>query len=333
MKLQFLVPHYLETEEEIKPLLNSLMVQQNIPFDEIGVIICHDGDESSDLNLPDYPFSIKQIRQEHKGVSAARNACLDASTAEYVCFCDADDMFYNACGLWIIFREIEQGFDSLFSVFLEESRIPQTGEIVYINHEMDSTFVHGKVHRRQYLIDNKIRWNEKLTIHEDSYFNIQCQNFSNNIKYCPTPFYLWKWRDSSVCRHDPKYILKTYRNMIDSNDALIDEFLKRGIIDKAAFYTAFLVFDAYYLMNKPEWINQDNYEYRELTEKRFSEYYAKRKDLWDSIPISDKMMISNNIRSRSVNEGMQMEAITIDAWLKHISSLLTSKGIKKGKVR
>jgi len=41
--------------------------------------------------------------------------------------------------------------------------------------------------------------------------------------------------------------------MIDSNNALIDEFLKRNVKDKAMFFTGFLIFDAYYLMNKPEW--------------------------------------------------------------------------------
>lgn len=87
-------------------------------------------------------------------------------------------MFYNACGLWIIFREIDNGgFDSLMSAFIEETRNPQTKEIVYINHDTDSTFVHGKVHKRQYLIDNKIRWNDSLTIHEDSFFNCLCQNY------------------------------------------------------------------------------------------------------------------------------------------------------------
>lgn len=94
-----------------------------------------------------------------------------------------------------------------------------------------------------------------------------------------SPFYLWRWRDTSVCRHDPKYILKTYRNMLASNDALIDEFLKRGMQDKAAFYVAFMIFDAYYTMNKPDWINQENKEYRDLTEEFFSGYYKKRKGL------------------------------------------------------
>lgn len=323
MKLQILVPHYKETADVIKPLLDSIAIQQNVDFNEIGVIICHDGDEAKDFDFADsYPFQIEQVRQEHNGVSAARNTCLDNATADYVMFCDIDDMFYNACGLWIIFREIENGgFDSMVSVFVEESRMPDTKQVTYINHDMDSTFVHGKVHKRQYLIDQKIRWNPKLTIHEDSFFNIQCQNLSQNVKYCQTPFYLWKWRDDSVCRHDPKYILKTYSNMIDSNDALIDEFVKRGVQDKAMFYVAFLIFDAYYTMNKPEWINQENKEYRDSTEKRFAEYYKKRKDLWDDVGQNDKMVISNQIRGRSIMEGMMMEAVTITEWLRHIEKL------------
>ena len=181
--------------------------------------------------------------------------------------------------------------------------------------------MHGKVHRRKYLLKQGIRFNDKLTIHEDSYFNILCQNLSENVKYCQTPFYLWKWRDESVCRHDPKYILKTYGNMLDSNDALIDEFLRRGLKDKASFFTGFMCFDAYYTMNKPDWVDQENQEYREKTERRFAEWYRKHKDLWDAVPENDKMAISNQVRTRSVMEGMKMESITIGEWLQHVSEL------------
>ena len=316
MKLQILVPQYKETDEIIKPLLDSIAIQQNIDFKELGVIICNDGSDvflTEDF-LKSYPFEIQYHKEKHRGVSGTRNACLDYATADYVMFCDADDMFFNACGLWILFREMDSGFDSLISVFVEESHMQDTGEVLYINHEMDSTFVHGKVHRRGYLLDKNIRWNENLTIHEDSYFNILCQNLSKDVKYCQTSFYLWRWRDESVCRHDEKYILKTYNNLIDSNDALIDQFLSRGVQDKAAFYTAFMIFDAYYTMNKPEWINQENKEYRDNTELRFAEYYKKH-----------KMMVSNGVRSRTVNEGMRMEAVTIWDWLKHIEKIGKAK--------
>ena len=323
MKLQILIPQYKETDEVVKPLLDSIAIQQNVDFSEIGVILCNDGSDvflSADL-LESYPFPVEYHKEPHRGVSATRNACLDYAVADYVMFCDADDLFFNACGLWMLFREMAVGFDSLVSVFVEETRIPGTKEVSYVNHEMDSTFVHGKIHRRQYLIDKNIRWNDDLTIHEDSFFNILCQNLSQNVKYCQTPFYLWKWRDDSVCRHDPKYILKTYRNMLDSNDALIDEFLKRGMQDKAAFYTAFMTFDAYYTMNKPDWVNQENKSYRDETERHFAKWFKKHESIWRQIPGPDKMQISNGVRSRSIGEGMLMEAITIDGWLKKIKKL------------
>ena len=323
MKFQILIPQYKETDDVVKPLLDSIAIQQNIDMNELGVIICNDGSDVflSDNFLNSYPYKIEYYKEPHKGVSATRNACLDHATADYVMFCDADDMFYSVCGLWQMFREMDVGFDSMVSVFIEETRNPETKEVVYTNHEMDSTFVHGKIHRRQYLLDQKIRFNDKLTIHEDSFFNILCQNLSENVKFCPVPFYLWKWRDDSVCRHDPKYILKTYSNMLDSNDALIDEFISRGKSDKAMFYVAFMVFDAYYTMNKPEWIDQENQEYRHKTELRFKTWYKKHKGMWDLVPINDKMVISNQVRSRSVMEGMKMEAVTIDNWLKHIERL------------
>lgn len=323
MKLQILVPQYKETDEVVKPLLDSIAIQQNVPFEDIGVIICNDGSDVflSEKLLNSYPFTVEYYKEEHRGVSATRNACLDHAIADYVMFCDADDMFCNVCGLWIIFREMTTGFDSIVSSFIEETRMPNTHEVIYTTHQTDSTFVHGKIHRRQYLLDKNIRWNDSLTIHEDSYFNILCQNLSQNVKFCQTPFYLWKWRDDSVCRHDPKYILKTYKNLLDSNDALIDEFIRRGIQDKAMFYTVFMVFDAYYTMNKPEWINQENQQYRDMTELRFSQYYSKHESMWNSVSPQDKMQISNAVRSRSVNEGMMMEAITIDDWLKHIKKL------------
>ena len=326
MKLQILVPQYEETDSIIKPLLDSIAIQQSIDFNEVGVIIVNDGSDvrlSNEL-LTSYPYTIDYYLNDHLGVSATRQAALDQATADYVMFCDADDMFCNTMGLWILFREMNLGtFDSLTSVFTEETRNPLTNEVMYINREMDSTFVHGKVHRRRYLIEKGIKWNPDLTIHEDSFFNIQCSSLSQNVKYCPYPFYLWKWRDDSVCRHDPKYILRTYRNMIDSNSALIAEFRKKGHPDKAAFYTVFMIFDAYYTMNKPEWIDMENQEYRNATERHFAEYYKTHKKTWENFPYQEKMNISQGIRGRSVQEGMRMESMTVDEWLKHIEDLLT----------
>ena len=324
MKLQILIPHYKEEPQEITPLLDSIAIQQSVDFSEIGVIIAYDGEESTALPEEEwkrkYPFLMEFLHLSHCGVSATRNAALDEAIADYVMFCDADDMFCHVCGFHIIFNEMEKGFDTLTSMFIEETRFPSLDKPVYINHEVDSTFVHGKVHRRSYLIENNIRFNPKLTIHEDSYFNILAQNLTTDGKYCPTAFYLWKWRKASVCRHDKDYILKTYNNLLDSNDALVDQFIERGKKDKAMLYTGLMIFDAYYTMNKKQWMDKTNKQYRDSVEKRFSQYYKKHKTDWQNLDEKERMIISNSVRTRSVNEGMPMETITIDAWLNHIES-------------
>ena len=325
MKLQILVPQYKETEQIIKPLLDSIEVQQNVDLvNDVGVIIVNDG---TDIHLSQeflnrYSFHIEYHLTEHSGVSATRNKCLDYATADYVMFCDADDMFYNACGLYIIFREIENGgFDSLVSVFIEESRDSVTKEPIYINHDMDSTFVHGKVHNRKFLLKNNIRWNENLTIHEDSYFNCLCQRLAKELKYSQTSFYLWRWRDNSVCRHDPKYILKTYNNMLDSSDALVQQFLDRGHKEDAMYYSVGMIYDAYFTMNKNEQLNQENKEYRHATERRFKEYWLKYKYLHDSIPDDVKTQIIMGIKNRMYAEGMILETLTFNDWIKQVEEI------------
>lgn len=312
----------MESNEIIKPLLDSIEIQQNVDLkNDIGVIIVNDGSDTllDETMFSHYTFSIDYYKHKHYGVSATRNACLDYATADYVMFCDADDIFYNVCGLYIIFREIENGgFDSLTSVFIEEAHHPDTKEPLYVTHEMDSTFVHGKVHRRKFLLDNNIRWNDKLTIHEDSYFNCLCQRLAKELKYSPTPFYLWRWRDTSVCRHDNKYILKTYNNMLESNDELVQQFLTRGIQADAQFFATSMIYDAYFTMNKDEWLNQKNKEYRSATEQRFKSYWLKYKWLHDSIPQDIKAQIIMGIKNRMYGEGMLLETLTFSEWIKQV---------------
>lgn len=326
MKLQILVPQYHETDEIVKTLLDSIAVQQNVDMDDIGVIICNDGSDVylSEELINSYPYEIQYYKEPHRGVSGTRNACLDHAKAEYIMFCDADDMFYNACGLWIIFREMDRGsFDTLVSSFIEETKDPD-GNPVYVNHIMDSTFVHGKVHRRKYLIENDIRWNEDLVIHEDSYFNCLAQKLTNNAKYCSTPFYLWRWRDDSVCRHDPKYLLKTYNNLIDSNSALVRELIARDHIEEAQFYIANMVFDAYYTMNKDEWVKQDNKEYRDSTERRFASYYSEFKKLFESVKKEVKSQVIMTIKNRMFGEGLFIEKVSFDDWISSVMSTYTN---------
>ena len=61
MKLQILIPQYKETDEVVKPLLDSIALQQRIDFHEIGVIICNDGSHVflSEKLVHSYPFEVQ----------------------------------------------------------------------------------------------------------------------------------------------------------------------------------------------------------------------------------------------------------------------------------
>ena len=325
MKLQILIPQYDEDFSILKPLLDSIALQQSVDLEhDVGVIIVNDGSEVliDEANFNQYPFDIKYIKAEHGGVSAARDRAFNEATADYVMFCDADDMFFNLYGLYIVFHEMNgKGFDALISIFTEETRDPKTKEPVFINHQMDTTFVHGKIYRRKFLEDKKIRWNHNLSIHEDSYFNCLAYKSTKDIKFCRQPFYIWKWRAASVCRHDPKYILKTYNNMLDSNTALVKEFLNRGQTENAMFYISSMIYNAYFTMNKKDWMNQENQEYRINTEKRFKEYYLEFKDYFDDTSEKMKSQVIVGLKNRFFSEGVFMESVTFDDWIAHVLTL------------
>src|SRR5574344_1409503 len=102
-----LVPHYNEPVEVIKPLLDSIAIQQNIDMNEIEVVICDDGPDA--VLLPDeflnsYPYDIQYHREPKGGVSQMRNKAFEYSPGEYVAWCDCDDKYYHCLAFWFIKR-------------------------------------------------------------------------------------------------------------------------------------------------------------------------------------------------------------------------------------
>ena len=109
--------------------------------------------------------------------------------------------------------------------------------------------------------------------------------------------------------------------MLDSNDALVTQFLNRTCKDDAIFYSTSMIYDAYFTMNKDEWLNQENKEYRHATEKRFKEYWFKYKHLHDSIPQDIKAQIIMGIKNRMYGEGMILETLTFSEWIKQVEAI------------
>lgn len=337
-KLSILVPYYNEGEEVIRPLLDSVAFQQNIDFKDIEVVICKDGEDGQGLSqefLDKYPYDIQYHIEPKGGVSKMRNQAFKYSTGEYVAWCDCDDQYYHCLAFWFILRETTTpmqvpvngvpttvvGYDALYSVFLEEGRNPQTGETYFIDRADGFQFVHGKVFKREFLERNDIHFFDECIIHEDNVLNLQVQACTQNIKWCQVPFYLWKWRDNSVCRRDSLYLKKTYPDLIKSSDCSLEWLKNKSKFDKAREVVASIVLDCYYTMCHPSWKSIETKEYRDKAEKCISDYYKKWEYLWNECPDQVKMGISNGIRQREVQTGMSMETETLEQFLIRLKNM------------
>lgn len=326
MKLQILIPQWHEEEKDIEPLLTSIALQQGINFNELGVIIVNDGSDIllSENFLDRYKkLNIKYfINKNNVGVSMTRNIALDAATADYVMWCDADDMFCDMRALFSIFNQInELNFNIFISSFLQETIDEQNG-LYYVqrgSRQKDATFVHGKVFKRQFLIDNDIRWNPKLTIHEDSYFNCLALVMSGGegVIHCPDAFYIWKCNPNSVSRQSKNYIPETYVQMLDSNEALVDQLFVRNEADQAFQYICGMIYQAYFQLNyNPLWLEEENQAYKSKTINRFKQYFNKYRECFNMIQSETRAQIL--LQSQITGCEKNLTGLTFETWIEKI---------------
>lgn len=330
MLLEILIPQYKETDDIIKPLLDSIKEQINIDFNEIGVIITNDGSDVflSEKLLSSYPFKVQYFKNEHKGISATRNFCLDKATADYIMFCDADDLFINSLGLQLIINEIKrQKIDFINSTFMEE--IKTTSGNIYIPHDQDMIFVHGKIYNREFLIKENIRWDESLLIHEDSYFNILAISSAKTKIKCDTPFYLWRWNDKSTSRSDKYYIIKTYDYLIKSASRLSEELEKRQKISEAAEMFCLNMFQTFYILTGSFMEVAELKDKIETSEMLALEFYQKFSSLFTKLPGNQILQIRQKARDAAIRNGWYKERFVFNDWVEYLTKKYTTNDIKE----
>ena len=117
------------------------------------------------------------------------------------------------------------------------------------------------------------------------------------------------------------YIKKTYPDLIKSSDCSIKWLINKSLFDKARECVVSITYDAYYTFCHPSWKTIETQEYRDGAERYFAEYFKRWEYLWNEAPSQMKMGISNGIRQRSVQMGMEMETETLDQFLARIKNL------------
>lgn len=320
MKLSFVVTHYNETWDVCEPWFNSVKDQLGVDFNDIEVLFVEDGGDAIDEDLfIGYPFTVKTFNYGHKGVSASRNIGLDNATGDYVMFCDCDDRFISTYALHLYLKAMKLGkFDVVKSPFLEDQVID--GELKLIRHDQDITFIHGKFYRREFLIENLIRFDEELTIHEDSYFNVIANMLAEERVHEMSPaVYLWKYRDESIVRKDRNcYIYKTYDHLIKVRRAITRNLEQRERYAEMYQAISKTIMDSYYDFQRPDALKDENRELIKKAEEAFAEYYREFKDEYKNVNIKDKAQMSYLCRINAYQNGMLIENETLKQFLTRI---------------
>ncbi len=89
-RVSVVVPCY-NAERYLAAALDSALAQEGVT---VEVLVADDGSGDGTAGvLARYADRVQVLRQDHRGPSAARNACLRAARGEYVALLDADDRF------------------------------------------------------------------------------------------------------------------------------------------------------------------------------------------------------------------------------------------------
>lgn len=224
-------------EKYIKKTIESILKQS---FNDFELIIVNDGsiDKSLTIIQAFNDSRIKVISIKNSGVSFARNIGIENSNGQYITFIDADDYIdenflinlYNENSLFVIGNIIkvdENGtiLKNIHSKWKGNVPIYQALEDFYLEQEEKGIYgyVASKLIKRSLVIENNIRFNEKLKLAEDLDFYLKIYDIVDSIFFTHDTdyYYVQNTNNSAICQDDDKidflsqiYIQKNIKNLL-----------------------------------------------------------------------------------------------------------------------
>lgn len=288
MLLDIIIPQYSESDNVMKELLDSINNQINIDFKDIRITIVNDYSNvliSDDLINSYKNLNIKYIRtQKNGGPGLARQYGVDNTDSYYVMFIDADDVLYDNLSLSVIINFIVKNHPKyLVTNIACEANIK--GKQGWIIKKGKDTFpwMHGKIYLRKFLLENNIRFSDKIRDLEDSYFTTCILGVIGleNICYLDYPTIRWKSNLSSLTRTKKKfhYTVETFDDFFYAPQYAY-EFLCEHKSNYRFSYLASSLMAIYIILNS------DIFNFSELLDKKnhyndlLNEYIKKKRNIF-----------------------------------------------------
>lgn len=205
--LNLVIPTYKATGI-ISNLLDSLVAQTRNNFITTIVNDC-DGEDYSEI-IEKYRnlglFIRYLVLPENRGPGGARQYGFDSDDmCDYVMFCDADDRIMPFAVEFLYTYTKGANADVGMSEILHERK---NGISDILENGENSTWLHGKIYRCDYLRQNNIRFNEQLRVNEDGNFNTLVFGLTEKIKMINVVTYMWCDYQESLTRKDTKAFAK-----------------------------------------------------------------------------------------------------------------------------
>ena len=160
--IDIIIPVY-NAQETLPLTLMSIFLQQiSVPYQVTLVDDCSEGDYQSIIEDYQDKMKIQYLRLDvNSGPGVAREYAIAHTGGDFITFLDSDDLFYDTDSLDELYRSLTEDYDMVSGGEYEEDRG------LFIINEGN---LHGKLYRRQYLIDHDIHFNS-TRVHEDNFFN------------------------------------------------------------------------------------------------------------------------------------------------------------------
>jgi len=320
-RLTIVVTHYKESIDLCKFLFTSIDIQHGINKKDFKVMFVNDGEDGAITReeIGEYSYDIEVHTPPHGGLSYVRNYGIEHADTDYVMFCDCDDGFIHNYGLHLIFSAIEEGFDIFYSAFIEEAPIGEGWKIY--RRDKNQVFIHGKAYRRQFLLDNNLRFNHALHFCEDSLFNKIAFLKSQKTKYIETPIYLWAWNENSTVRKGREdIVLRKYDQIILMRTLACRQLKENGFMDEYYESVCSTMADCYCDFQQPLFTKAASKPLMEKAEKEFKKFYQEFSHDFmkcDSELIGKMLM---QARVTAYDSGYRVDQVTFKDWLKHIKN-------------
>lgn len=212
--ISVIVPIY-NTERYLNDCITSI-VQQTAP--NLEIILVDDGspDRCGDMcdEWAKKDTRIRVLHQKNLGVSAARNAGIQAANGDLISFVDADDVlpcdayehFLSSMDNSDLVMGRMQRIDESGAIYGTASRIPSNGtsvELFLIDLFQEKKYSYlgylcDKLFRKSIIIHNGIRFNEEIKLNEDRLFLLEYLLHCYIVTFCDYTTYYYRQHNESA---------------------------------------------------------------------------------------------------------------------------------------